>query len=602
MTHQSISTPVLVIGAGPSGMVAALCLAKRGIDCIVVERRERLETHPKAHELSARSIEILHELGFGYDELAAEASPPEDAAKILFCETIGEEFGCIDLRAPHIARKYREHLEAPHPYLNVSQVEIEKVIHQHVASEPRIKVLSNHQWESFQQDDEGVTSLIKNRATDETFSVRSQYVVCADGAGSRGRKALGIEMKGPEKLRDFISAYFQADLSRVVRTRGKLYFIFSPKAPASVFIAHHVEKRWVFHTPVDTPREKVEDVTADAMVKKIKKALGRDDVDIRITSMSPWRMTAQIAERFRSGRVFLVGDAAHRFPPTGGLGMNSGISDAHNLAWKLAMVLEQRAAPELLDTYETERRPVVQTNCDESRANFERMNEVVEAFGIEPEDAQWVIEKLGSSTMRTLPETVRAFAERQVQRYGESVLARYHRDPAVRERVLSAIAQQSSHFDRIGLDLGYTYEEGALLRDGTPPVEPEDRVASYVPSTRPGARLPHFWLDGNKRRRGSRSIIDYGVSILVLGESVETEPGDVEAIEGMESRYGVRLFQLRTAEVPLCYRAAVHSMLQIDPDGGILIRPDGHVAWRQRGGLTLSVALIRSLVEQVYGA
>lgn len=601
MSHRTVSTPVLVIGAGPSGMVAALCLARRGVDCIVVERREGPETHPKAHELSARSIEILHELGFGYDELAAEASPAEDAAKILFCGTIGEEFGCIDLRAGGTGRKYREHLEAPMPYLNVSQVELEKVVRERVSASPRIQVLHHYQWESFEQDGEGVSSKITDRGTGETFTIRSRYVVCADGAGSRSRKALGIEMKGPDKLLDVVNAYFQADLRHVVRTRGKLYFIFSPKAPGSVFIAHHVEKRWVFHLPVATPNEKIEEYTPEVMVKKIKAALGRDDVDIQVTSMSHWRMTAQVADRFRSGRVFLIGDAAHRFPPTGGLGMNSGIGDAHNLAWKLAMVLEGRAAPGLLDSYEAERRPVVQTNCDESRLNFERMNEVAEAFGIEVEDARWVNEKLASATMRALPAPLRAWTERQVQLVGESILSRYHRDPSVRERVLSAIAQQRSHFDRIGLDLGYTYEEGAILPDGTPAPENDDRVSSYVPSTRPGARFPHFWLDGNGRRRSSRSMIDYGASTLLLGAAVAARPEDLEALGEVEARRGVRLFRLGSADIPACHRAAVHTMSQIEPDGALLIRPDGHVAWRQQRGVTLSVELISSIVEQVYG-
>ncbi|WP_437990430.1 FAD-dependent monooxygenase [Sorangium sp. So ce145] len=601
MSHHTVSAPVVIIGAGPSGMVSALCLARRGIDCVLIERRPGLENHPKAHELSARSIEILHELGLGHGELSAEASPEEDAAKILFCGTIGEEFGCIDLRANGVGRKYREHLEAPMPYLNLSQVELEKLLRGRVSASPRIQALHHHQWESFEQDADGVTSRITDRATGETFSVRSQYVICSDGAGSRSRKALGIEMKGPDKLLDVVNAYFQADLRRVVRTRGKLYFIFSPKAPGSVFIAHHVEKRWVFHLPVATPHEKIEEYTPEVMKKKIKAALGRDDVDIEITSMSHWRMTAQVAERFRSGRVFLVGDAAHRFPPTGGLGMNSGIGDAHNLAWKLAMVIERRAAPGLLDSYEAERRPVIETNCDESRLNFERMSEVAEAFGIEVEEAQWVNEKLASSTMRALPAPLRAWTERQVQHYGESILSRYHRDPSVRERVLAAIAQQRSHFDRIGLDLGYTYEEGALVGDGTRPPEVDDRVSSYLPSTRPGARFPHFWLDGNGRQRGSRSMIDYGASILLLGAAVEALPADLEALEDVEARHGVRLFRFGSADIPACHQAAVHALAQIEQDGALLIRPDGHVAWRQQRGVTLSVELIASIVEQVYG-
>ena len=196
----------------------------------------------------------------------------------------------------------------------------------------------------------------------------------------------------------------------------------------------------------------------------------------------------------------------------------------------------------------------------------------------------------------------RTFTERQLQRYGESVLGRYHRDPAVRERVLGAIAHQSSHFDRIGLDLGYTYEQGALLGDGTTAPEWSDPVSSYHPSTRPGARFPHFWLDGNRRQRSSRSVIDYRVSMLLLGDAVPTAPEERAALEGSEARHGVRIVRLASLEVPPCYRAAVHTLTQIEHDGALLIRPDGHVAWRQARGVNLSDALIDSIVEQVYGA
>ena len=362
MQATALTTDVLIIGAGPTGMVAALCLAQYGVRSLVLERREGIQTHPKAHELSARSIEILHGLGFSYDELMAEASPAADAGRILFCGTLREEFGVIDLNAGDGAKKYREHLASPAPYLNLSQVELEKLMRAKLRACAESELREQHQWESFEQHDDRVVSRVTDRTTGQTLTVTSRYVLCADGAASRTRAALGIAMVGPERLRDVVSAYFQADLSRVVRTRGKIYFLFSPHCPGSALIAHHVERRWVFHTPVES-WERAEDFTPEMLAARIRAVVGRNDVPIEITSTSTWRMTAQVAERFRAGRAFLVGDAAHRFPPTGGLGMNSGIGDAHNLAWKLARVLRGQSPDGLLDTYETERRPVVQTNC-----------------------------------------------------------------------------------------------------------------------------------------------------------------------------------------------------------------------------------------------
>lgn len=591
---------VLIIGAGPAGMISALSLAQHGITSLVLERRHELQAHPKAHELSGRSIEILHRLGFSHEELAAEASPHDDASKILFCGTIGEEFGSIDLTVAESARQYKEHLAAETPYLNVSQVELEKVMLAHIRACTRTNLLYHHQWESLEQDGDVVKSRVTDLEHGATKTMTSRYVICADGAASRSRQALGVRMIGPEKIRDFVSAYFRADLSKLVHTRGKLYFIFSPKTPGSIFIAHHIEKRWVFHTPVMTPHEKMEDFTAEVMTARIKAALGRDDIPIEVESTSGWRMTAQVADRFRVGRAFLVGDAAHRFPPSGGLGMNSGIGDAYNLCWKLALVLQNKAPESLLDTYEVERRPVVQTNCSESRRNFDRMGEIVEAFGVTIDEVERAHERLHTGAMAALPEPIRQWGQRQMQRYGESILARYERDPDVRQRVLSAIADQRSHFDRIGLDLGYSYEEGALLSDGTPAEKHDDPVSTYIASTRPGARFPHFWLDGNRRKQSSHTLLHAQRSTLICGSNVRVVASDLESMRPAAADLGIELVSLAMEAIPLAYRAAVHTRCQIEADGALLVRPDGHVAWRQCKGVELSDVLLRSIFHEAY--
>ncbi|MEO1258412.1 MAG: FAD-dependent monooxygenase [Bacteroidota bacterium] len=572
-------TEVLIIGAGPSGMVSALCLAKSGVSCIVVERNAGINEHPKAHELNARSIEILNALGVRNNALAKEASPFNDGARILFCQTINEEYGRIDLYADEARRtKYEQHLKSKTPYLNLSQTELEKILHQKVADHPLIKLLVQHQWQSLTQDAICVKSEILDRQNAAVLTIESQYVLAADGAGSRCRKFMGIPFNGPDKINDFVSAYFENNLRDHVRTPAKLFWILNPEA-AGTFIAHHIEKRWVYMFPIYLAYEKKSFFTKGFLEKRIKKAFGNESLNIDVKSISFWSMSAQVAQTYRKNRVILVGDAAHRFPPTGGLGMNTGIADAHNIAWKLHQVIRGLAAAQLLDSYETERKPIAEQNTKESLHNYHKIFEVSEALGLKRDGLEKLAKFKNSAPAKWLPT---AWVD-QIIAIGAKALRKrmdtFHTNPTFKEKVLATIADQTAHFDRIGLDIGYVYEQGAIIPDGTDLIVPEDRVTQYLPSTRPGARFPHIDFKKNTAPTSSHDLLDYRFYTLLIrekGTRWKTAAVELPSIIRQKIKI-VRLDKLGLAET--LFKELI-TLCEINETGALLIRPDGHVAWR----------------------
>ncbi|MEO0626818.1 MAG: FAD-dependent monooxygenase [Bacteroidota bacterium] len=573
------STQVLIIGAGPSGMVSALCLAKLGISCMIVERKEAINQHPKAHELNSRSIEILLELGLTEAELTREASPSSDGARILFCNTINDELGRIDLEADQILKKkYKRHLRSKRPYLNLSQTALESIILAKVEAHPKIEVLFNHQWESLEEIADGVESKILDRSTEEHFVISSKFVIAADGARSRCRQFLDIEMNGEENIQEFASAYLEANLRDFIQTPAKLYWILNPFAPGT-FIAHHIEKRWVYMLPFYDAYQKREQFTPAFFSETIKTALGNPELDIDIKSISFWRMSAQLAERYRQGKVLLVGDAAHCFPPTGGLGMNTGIADSHNVAWKIHAVLTGIAPIEFLDTYQTERRPIAAQNTEESLRNFHKIMEVPEAFGLDRNGVEKMARFRATAPTKWLPDSIQDYFIQLAQTQALKKLKRMDTSRALRQRVEETIREQIPHFDRIGLDIGYIYKDGARIGDGTCPPNPGNRVTEYIPTTHPGARFPHLDLSESENFDSTHDLLAYGnFTLLIREEGQSWELAYHQLVKDSDVR--LQLIRLDQLDLPPNLIQQVKDLCEIAPTGALLIRPDGHVAFR----------------------
>jgi hypothetical protein len=367
--------------------------------------------------------------------------------------------------------------------------------------------------------------------------------LAADGAGSRIRGALGIEMLGPPKIQSFVMIHFEADLREVVENRpGILYWIMDPKC-AGTFIAHRHAGSWVFMHPFYPETEPAESFVAGECERIVSRAIGRSDVALNVRDVSPWHMTSQLAERYREGRVFLVGDAAHRFPPAGGLGMNSGIQDAHNLGWKLAAAFAGVAPADLLDTYEAERRPVAQANADQSLINAMKLLDVYEALGLSGPDSVLSLD-----------------AER-------------------RRRASAAIADQIDHFDMLNLQLGFRYSSAGVLPDGREPPRGANPVRDFVPTSCPGARIAHAWIRCDGRRISLLDLLPYDRFTLITGANGRAWQ---RAAAALAPRLPLRcLVAGRDFEDAEDHWSAV---CEIESDGAILVRPDQHVAWRCAGG------------------
>lgn len=580
-------------------MTAALCLAACGIASILVEKRDSLARHPKAHEISARTIEILTSLGVSMRQMIAESSPHEDASRILFCRTLGEELGRIDLGAKAVAAKYAAHTATERPYLNLSQTELEKILRRKVLATKKIRLLSGVEWLSLRQNAEGIISFVRDTkrqsATGGVASqteIHSRYLLCCDGAGGRCRSALGISMSGPEKIQDFANAYFTDDLRSRLKTPAKLFFIFKPDA-AGTFIAHHAGRRWVYHVPVMTPHERLEDYTPAVFQERIAKALGDPGFKAHIESISSWRMTAQVAETFRDGRCFLVGDAAHRFPPTGGLGLNSGVADAHNLAWKIAAILNNEAAEDLATTYETERKIVVKMNCDESRRNYFRLYEIPRALGLNAALLPRLMAVLNSAPLRWLGRRVQNAVLNFFYTLADRRLARFWKNPRLAARTRSAIQDQHEHFDRIGLDLGYTYSAGAVVQDGGK--AQFSSVADYRPSFAPGARLPVFYWVTSRGTRVSTDALRYDRFTLFVPETAAAAWS--KAVRQTMPRTSATVQPLPSAIVV----GGVTTEWRDAAGEALLVRPDGHVAARlNAAACSCELALHRSFTQLGY--
>lgn len=496
--------PIVVVGGGPVGLTAALLLAKQNVPSIVLERRLNRSAAPRAHVLNPRSLEIYRAFDFDVDAMVSHAAPLEDDGVSYFdWKTTGKRFGAIPF-------EQHDDTHTPHPRINLRQPQLERLLLNEARRSPLIDLRVGHRVVDLVSDEVTAATTVLD-PDDASYRIDSDYVLACDGANSEARKLLGIGLHGQADVQPCLTIHFEADLRDVVGDRpGMFYWALGAKLPG-IFIAYDIDKTWVylsFMAPEVVPSA----YEARAIVVD---ALGEDRPDIAIRHVIPWVMTAQVADRFRSGRVFLVGDAAHRFPPSGGLGLNTGIQDAHNLAWKIKAVRSGVAAPAILDTYERERQRVAEANTAQSLANAE-------------------------SALRVFQLT----------------------EDAPQQDADAAIAGMYDGLNSLALQIGFSYAETAAPHEG---------AQGYVPRAEPGDRMPHAWCTVDGQPRSTLDLLDpQGFTVLSRHKSwLKADLGDAP-ITAIAMAGDDEIPQWWIDLTGLAGRGA----LLVRPDGHILARCD----------------------------
>lgn len=536
----ALDTSVLIVGGGPVGLALGIALDRHGIDHLIVEREAAPTQHPKARGLTARSMENFRIWGLDAEIRAGSLQPDADDEAVAlswvqhYCESVTGRVLGVTSPEPSV--------HTPVAKCSVAQDVVERALCDAIEANAHTDLRRLTELRGFVADDDGVTAALAPVGGGDAVEVRASYLIACDGAASEVRATTGVEMVGPGTLEHMASYYYKADVSHLPyarRTSSFLVFPEDPEVTGGTILATDSEAvRWLYLQRLATSDQELMD--KDEFIELTRKHWGISDLDVEYVSSLRWRMRAAVPTTFRMGRVVLAGDAAHCIPPTGGLGLNTGIQDVQNLAWKLAFVLDGHASDKLLDTYDEERRPVALD---------------IMAWSVDNHD-RW---------QGRLPAALRE-RKTDVTKWREALL------------------ELELHTHSEALAMGYVYTSGAVVPDGSP-AEPTDR-RRYWPTDRPGARFPHMWLKADK----SVSTIDWFETTFVLVCGPEAEAWRVAGQE-----------VAATTGVPLAVRVLpwMAAPVSMSAWGAVLVRPDGHVAWRPDADVADKAEALRATIEAV---
>lgn len=578
-THR---VPVLVVGGSLVGLSMSVFLGRLGVRHTLVERHAGTSIHPRGRGNNVRTMEIFRVAGTEPDIRRAAATLADNHGILQTPTLVGDAgewlFKQID-PGNGLARF------SPSSWCLCSQNDLEPELLTHAVNLGG-DLRFGTELLSFETDADGVTAIVKSRETGEHTTIRADYLVAADGPRSPVREQLGIGQSGPGDLFHNVSITFRSRrLADVVGDRRFIVCYLTDENADGALLPVDNRENWVFHAPWHPEQgETVEDFTDERCAAHIRRAIGDPDLDVEITGKAPWHAAQRVARSYRSGRVLLAGDSAHEMSPTGAFGSNTGIQDAHNLAWKLAAVLEGWAGEPLLDTYDAERRPVAEAtsaraahrSVEHSHPGFAPPAGMGAAGG--PDGAPGG----GGPGASGAPGGAARGGPGGAPAGGGPAGA-----PGGPQRGILNVA------------LGYRYPQGAVVgADPATPVVPEGLDLTGAP----GSRAPHLWL-----RRGEErlSTLDLYEDSLVLLSDAAQPTGWHEAATEVAAALRVPLKPYRVGGTPGADLvpddeetdwARAHGVTR---GGAVLIRPDGFVAWRSPGPAPDPEAMLRQVVGTV---
>ncbi|OGA50628.1 MAG: hypothetical protein A3G25_09030 [Betaproteobacteria bacterium RIFCSPLOWO2_12_FULL_63_13] len=513
--------PVLIVGGGPVGLALACDLGWRGVSCLLVEQGDGVVGTPKMNEVNIRSMEFCRRWGItaDVDSCPFPADYPLDSA---FVTTLfGYEMG----RVPRPARADRrpEHY-GPVRMQVCSQNWFDPILQRFARSFPHVELRYHTRFESFRERTDAVTAAVTDMESERRYKIGAQYLVGCDGAASAVRRQLGIELVGSGTIGTSINLFFRAPqlLDECGKQRATFYICVDERgAWANLRVISPLEGIW--RLMIDSVDPTITEAAIDR-AGYLRHALGRD-YEVEWLDTSIWRRRSALAESYGNGRVLLAGDCVHQLSPTGAMGMNTGLADAVDAAWKLDAVVAGWGGPRLIASYEVERRPV-----------GERAVRMATAFYRNNDDYR----PAGSLT--------------------ESGPAGDRRRQEVGDRLVTHLGRE---FRTVGLQIGYRYEDSPIIvPDGTP--EGPDNPEVYEPTARPGSRAPHAWL------KDGRSTLDlFGRQFVLLRFGDDAPSTSRIEAAARACRLPLDVVTVTESEAAEVYERRL-----------VLVRPDGHVAWR----------------------